>query len=68
MSNFHERKQQRREWFERFVKGWKLRDCVACNGSGYYDNNGSPRCSGCDGTGKERVKPNAAEVSGKSKV
>lgn len=27
--------------------------CTACNGSGYYDHNGSPRCGACNGTGKE---------------
>ena len=31
--------------------------CSACNGSGRYDNNGSPACGGCDGTGKETYKP-----------
>jgi DnaJ-class molecular chaperone len=25
--------------------------CVACNGSGRYDNTGSPKCSSCNGTG-----------------
>jgi DnaJ-class molecular chaperone len=52
-----DRKQQRREHFQRFVHGWKLRPCMACNGSGRYDHNGSPPCGGCDGTGKERYKP-----------
>lgn len=36
--------------------GWRQRDCTACNGSGIYDNDGSPPCGGCDGTGKERFK------------
>jgi DnaJ-class molecular chaperone len=27
--------------------------CYACNGSGYYDSNGSPPCGACDGTGLE---------------
>ena len=26
--------------------------CTACNGSGYYDHNGSPKCSECNGTGE----------------
>jgi DnaJ-class molecular chaperone len=56
--SFHERKQIRTEYYERFVKGWKLRNCTACNGSGYYDNHGSPRCGSCEGTGKEKYKPN----------
>lgn len=55
--NFHERKKERTEYYERFVKGWKLRPCTACAGSGYYDSHGSPPCGACDGTGKERYKP-----------
>lgn len=37
--------------------------CFACNGSGRYDNTGSPRCSSCNGTGMEtlRVKPEEVE-------
>lgn len=58
MCNFHERKVRRTEYYQRFVFGWKLRPCTACNGSGYYDHNGSPKCSSCNGTGKERYKPN----------
>lgn len=54
---FHERKAERREYFERFVKGWKLVTCSACSGSGRYDNTGSPPCWSCNGTGKERVRP-----------
>lgn len=58
MSDFHNRKQERREYFEKYVKGWKLVTCGACNGSGYYDNcirGRIPKCSSCNGTGKERV-------------
>ncbi len=58
MSTFHERKAERIAYFEKYVKGWRLVKCTACNGSGYYDHDGSPPCSGCDGTGKERVPPN----------
>lgn len=25
--------------------------CAACNGSGHYDNHGSPKCECCNGTG-----------------
>lgn len=57
MSTFHERKAQRTEHFRRYVHGWKLQDCTACYGSGRYDSHRSPRCGACDGTGKERVKP-----------
>lgn len=54
---FHERKAERTSYYEKHVKGHKLIECGACNGSGYYDNNGSPDCGCCDGTGKERVSP-----------
>lgn len=30
-----------------------VQKCIACNGSRYYDHNGSPPCGACDGTGKE---------------
>lgn len=59
--SFHERKAFRREFYEKYVKGWKLRPCSACNGSGYYDDDGSPPCAACDGTGKERYKPEREE-------
>jgi DnaJ-class molecular chaperone len=55
--SFHGRKKERTIHYEKYVKGWKLRDCTACSGSGYYDHNGSPKCGSCDGTGKERYKP-----------
>lgn len=54
--NFRERKQARTEHYEKYVKGWKQRACSACNGSGYYDDNGSPKCGACEGTGKETYK------------
>ncbi len=56
-STFRERKAARKQHFERYVKGWKLRPCSACDGSGYYEADGSPPCGACDGTGKERYKP-----------
>ena len=59
--NFHERKKERKKYYEKFVKGWKLRPCSACNGSGYYDVDNSPECGACDGTGKERYKPEEDE-------
>ena len=55
--DFKERKQKRIEHFEKCVKGWKQRSCTACNGSCYYDHNGSPKCGACNGTGKEMYKP-----------
>ena len=57
MGSFIERKEQRKDYYEKWVKGWKLRRYTACNGSGHYDHNGSPPCSACDGTGKERYLP-----------
>lgn len=57
MSDFKERKKQRKEYYEKFVKGWKERKCVACNGSGIYDSYKSPACGACEGTGKEKYKP-----------
>lgn len=57
MSTYQERKAARRDYYERFVEGWRLEKCVACNGSGRYDAKGSPPCGGCDGTGKTRVAP-----------
>jgi len=61
MSNFQERKNQRKEHFEKYIKGWKQRECAACAGSGHYDHNGSPPCGACDGTGKELYKPEKSE-------
>jgi DnaJ-class molecular chaperone len=58
--DFQERKQKRIEHNEKNVKGWKQRACIACNGSGYYDHNGSPKCGSCNGTGKEMYKPKPA--------
>ena len=55
--SFHDRKKERKDYYEKYIKGWKLIRCGACSGSGYYDHNGSPPCGACDGTGKERVSP-----------
>lgn len=33
------------------VKQPKPEKCIACNGSGRYDHNGSPKCASCNGTG-----------------
>ena len=53
MSDYHKRKQERTEHYNKYVKGWKLRDCTACSGSGYYCGKA---CGACNGTGKERYK------------
>lgn len=52
--NFNERKAERREYYKKFVDGWKERKCSACDGTGYYDSFNSPRCGACKGTGIER--------------
>lgn len=62
MSTYHERKAERKAHYEKYIKGWKLRPCVACNGSGRYDHNKSPRCGSCDGTGKERYKDDTIQL------
>lgn len=55
MSDYRERKQQRKDYYEKYVKGRKLKTCTACSGSGRFDHNGSPKCGACDGTGKVRA-------------
>ena len=52
--DFINRKQKRKEHYEKHVKGWKLRECSACGGSGHYKDG---ECGACGGTGKERYKP-----------
>lgn len=58
---YAERKQARKEHFEKNVNGWNTRPCGACAGSGRYDHNGSPKCGACNGTGKERYKPKVSD-------
>ena len=55
--NYRERKAARKEYYLKFEYKWKQIKCISCNGSGYYDHNGSPPCGGCDGTGKESISP-----------
>lgn len=43
---------QYKEEIDALVSNLQIVDCYACAGSGYYDHNGSPKCSGCYGTGK----------------
>lgn len=50
---FHGRKNERTEYYNKWVKYWVKIDCIACSGTGYYDSFGSPICDGCNGTGKE---------------
>lgn len=49
--NFRERKALRKKLYDA-KHGVKLSICLACNGTGYYDHNGSPPCDNCDGVGK----------------
>lgn len=62
--DFKERKARRTDYYNRFVFGWKLKDCIACNGSGRYDSHRSPKCGACNGTGKERYKPEDTDKAG----
>lgn len=61
--SFYDSKARRTEWYFRFEYGHKLRKCGACNGSGYYDHNGSPDCGSCNGTGKESYRAEKAWLS-----
>lgn len=56
MDDFKSRKKARTEYYEKYIKGYKLVTCGACSGSGYYDNNNHPKCSMCEGTGKVRER------------
>lgn len=57
ISDYHQRKAWRKMMYDKYIAGWKRRICTACNGSGRYDHNGSPKCGCCNGTGRERYKP-----------
>lgn len=50
------RKEERRKIYNE-NHGRKLTKCIACNGSGRYDHNGSPKCGACGGTGKCLTEP-----------
>ena len=53
-------KAQRSVHYLKFEFGHVRVKCVACNGSGRYDNTGSPACGCCDGSGKtSEPGPNA---------
>jgi DnaJ-class molecular chaperone len=59
ISEYHKRKQTRKEFYLKYIHGNKLVPCTACNGSGHYDSFNSPKCGACNGTGKqpERTVP-----------
>jgi len=46
--SFHERKIERKTYYFKFVYGWVLIKCGACNGS--------PKCGYCNGIKKNRVQ------------
>ena len=52
-TGYHARKRERTRRHQA-LHGVKEEPCVACNGSGHYDDTGSPPCSSCGGTGKVR--------------
>jgi len=54
--SWRERKSERTAWFFTNIYKNKLELCIACNGSGCYDNDGSPPCGCCNGTGKSRER------------
>lgn len=54
------RKRQRSiDYWRRY--GIRMNTCTACRGSGRYDNDGSPVCGGCNGTGKVWGRLNSIE-------
>ena len=52
-SDYHQRKEERTVHYNKYVINWRLQDCGACSGSGYYCGK---ECGACGGTGKERYK------------
>ena len=54
--SFLSRKTERTKHYFDSVYKHKLQICTACSGSGRYDNDGSPNCGCCDGTGKTLYK------------
>lgn len=50
--NYYKIRKEERTKIYKENHGRKLETCVACNGSGRYDHNGSPKCGACNGTGK----------------
>ncbi|WP_019012121.1 hypothetical protein [Deinococcus aquatilis] len=62
---FHDRKAERTALYPERI-GYRLSYCMACNGSGHYDHNGSPRCGACGGSGLERVAgPTRSDFAGR---
>lgn len=49
MNDYELRKASRRDLY---LKNRKMVRCIACNGSGRYDNTNSPKCGACGGLGK----------------
>jgi DnaJ-class molecular chaperone len=57
-TEFQIRKEMRTKHYLTHIYGKKLITCVACNGSGWYDNTDrwgkQPKCGCCKGTGRVR--------------
>jgi DnaJ-class molecular chaperone len=64
MDDFQTRKKERTEHYLNKVHKVKKVICVACNGSGRYDNTGSPDCGSCNGEGRVFCK-RPFEIDGK---
>ncbi len=62
MTTYQDRKAERTARYHR-EHGLKLITCTACNGSGIYDNHGTPPCGCCGGTGKVRERPPSPPVT-----
>jgi len=63
---FRQRKQERKEFWEKYIFGWILIACTACNGSGKYDSFGSPKCECCEGKGRIKSPGPKREIIFKS--
>jgi DnaJ-class molecular chaperone len=63
---WREDKKSRKQYYLKYIHGWKQRKCGACNGSGWYDScdkkGNSIPCGVCEGTGKETYKPDGGEI------
>ena len=56
MSEWKKAKNIRTYNYYKYEYKMKLQECGCCAGSGYYDDTNSPKCSNCNGTGKEKYR------------
>jgi hypothetical protein len=54
-NGFSVRKAARKHHYETYVKGWRLRDCPACNGQSLRPS--TTPCPTCSGNGRKRALP-----------